>query len=131
MPPGHLGPREEVRTDGGNRIRGRKRHLLTDINGLPIAISVTSAQPHDSRGGWSLLETATPQLTRLPKVFTDAAYAGLAARAGTELGVTVDIRRRPEGTHWFVPRSSRCGASSGPSPGFAATAGSATTTRRP
>ena len=103
VPSGHLGPREEVGTDGGKRIRGRKRHLLTDINGLPIAISVTSAQPHDSRGGWSLLETATPQLTRLTKVFADAAYAGLAARAGAELGVTVDIRRRPEGTHWFVP----------------------------
>ena len=56
VPSGHLGPREEVGTDGGKRIRGRKRHLLTDINGLPIAISVTSAQPHDSRGGWSLLE---------------------------------------------------------------------------
>jgi transposase len=103
VPSGHLGSREEVGTDSGKRIRGRKRHLLTDINGLPIAISVTSAQPHDSRGGWSLLETATPQLTRLTKVFTDAAYAGLAARAGAELGVTVDIRRRPEGTHWFVP----------------------------
>ena len=82
---------------------GRKRHLLTDINGLPIAISVTSAQPHDSRGGWTLFETATPQLTQLAKVFADATYAGLAARAGAELGVTVNIRRRPEGTHWFVP----------------------------
>ena len=41
---------------------------------------------------WSLLETATPQLTRLTTVFADAAYAGLAARAGEELGVTIDIR---------------------------------------
>ena len=103
VPSGRIGPREGVGTDGGKRIRGRKRHLLTDINGLPIAVSVTSAQPHDSRGGWTLLETATPQLTRLTKVFADAAYTGLVARAGAELGVTVDIRRRSEGTHWFVP----------------------------
>ena len=94
VPSGRIGPREGVGTDGGKRIRGRKRHLLTDINGLPIAVSVTSAQPHDSRGGWTLLETAKPQLTRLTKVFTDAAYVGLVARAGEELGVTVDIRRR-------------------------------------
>ena len=104
---GHLGPREEVGTDGGKRSRGRKRHLLTDLNGLPIAISLTSAQPHAARGGWTLLETATPQLTRLTTVFAAAAAAGLAAPAGAELGVTVDIRRRPEGTHWFVPLQPR------------------------
>ena len=96
-------PPRPGRNRRGKRSRGRKRHLLTDLNGRPIAISVTSDQPHDSRGGRSLLETATPQLTRLTKVFADAADAGLAARAGAELGVTVDIRRRPEGTHWFVP----------------------------
>ena len=36
-------------------------------------------------------------------MFTDAAYVGLVAPAGEELGVTVDIRRRPAGAHWFVP----------------------------
>jgi hypothetical protein len=76
-----------------------------------------------------LLETVTPQLTRLTKVFADAAYTGLVRRAGAELDVTIDIRRRPAGTHCFVPHSSRCGAPSGPSPGSAATAGSATTTK--
>ena len=103
VPSGHLGPREQVGVDGGKRVRGRKRHLLCDLTGLPIAIGVTSAQPHDSRGGWTLLETVNPQLTRLTKVFADAAYTGLVRRAGTELDVTIDIRRRPEGTHWFVP----------------------------
>ena len=53
--------------------------------------------------GWTLLETVTPQLTRLTKVFADAAYTGLLRRAGAELDVTIDIRRRPAGTHWFVP----------------------------
>ena len=130
VPSGRLGPREYVGVDGGKRIRGRKRHLLCDINGLPIAVGVTSAQPHDSRGGWTLLETAKPQLTRLTKVFADAAYIGLVARAGAELGVTStsgDVPKGPTGSS----RSSRCGASSGPSPGSAATAGSATTTKPP
>jgi transposase len=36
-------------------------------------------------------------------VFADAAYVSLVGRAGEELGVEIDIRRRPEGTHWFVP----------------------------
>ena len=36
-------------------------------------------------------------------MFADAAYTGLVRRAGAELDVTIDIRRRPAGTHWFVP----------------------------
>jgi len=67
------------------------------------AVGVTSAQPHGSRGGQTLLETTKPQLTRLIKVFADAAYIGLVGPVAAGLGVTVDIRRRPEGTHWFVP----------------------------
>jgi len=103
VPSGCLGPREHVGVDGAKRVRGRKRHLLCDLSGLPIAIGVSSAQPHDSRGGQRLLETAKPQLRGLTKVFADAAYQGLVGRAATELGVQIDIRRRPEGTHWFVP----------------------------
>jgi transposase len=102
-PSGRLGPREGVGVDGGKRVRGRKRHLLCDIDGLPIAVGVTSAQPHDSRGGWTLLQTAKPQFTRLTKVFADAAYTSLVARAGAELDITIDIRKRPPGTCWFVP----------------------------
>jgi transposase len=103
VPSGCLGPREHVGVDGGKRVRGRKRHLLCDLTGLPIAINVTSAQPHDSRGGWTLLKTVKPQVNRPTKVFADSAYHGLAARAELELGLSIDIRKRPDGTHWFVP----------------------------
>ena len=82
VPSGCLGPREHVGVDGGKRVRGRKRHLLCDLSGLPIAIGVTSAQPHDSRGGQTLLETAKPQLRGLTKVFADAAYQGLVGPCG-------------------------------------------------
>ena len=104
VPSGRLGPREQVGVDGGKRIRGRKRHLLCDINGLPIAVGVTSAQPRDSRGGQTLLETAKPQLTRRTKVFADASYSGLVGtcRRGNSASPSTsgDV---PEGTHWFVP----------------------------
>ena len=38
-----------------------------------------------------------------PRVFADAAYQGLVGCADNELGVQVDIRRRPEGHAGFVP----------------------------
>ena len=40
--------------DGGKRVNGRKRHILTDTLGLIIAVMVTSANTHDGAAGCSL-----------------------------------------------------------------------------
>lgn len=37
--------------DGGKRVKGRKRHLVVDSLGLPVAISVTAANVHDLNDG--------------------------------------------------------------------------------
>ena len=34
--------------DGGKKIAGRKRHIVVDTFGYPLAIDVHSATPHDS-----------------------------------------------------------------------------------
>ena len=105
---GRIGPREGVGTDGGKRIRGRKRHLLTDINGLPIAVSVTSAQPHDSRGGWALLETAKPQLTRLSKVFTRphmSSWSHVPVKNSASRSTSGDVGSRPIVGAWRLTAS--------------------------
>jgi hypothetical protein len=62
-------------------------------------------------------------------VFADAAYTGLVRRAGAELDVTIGHQETSRGDPTGSSHSSRCGGSSGPSPGSAATAGSATTTK--
>jgi len=36
--------------DGGKRIKGRKRHIVTDSLGIPLVVSVTAANPHDLTG---------------------------------------------------------------------------------
>ncbi len=36
-------------------MNGRKRHLAVDKLGLPLAISVSAADVHDSMGGYDLL----------------------------------------------------------------------------
>ncbi len=41
--------------DGGKKVNGRKRHLAVDKLGLPLAISVSAANVHDSEGGYDLL----------------------------------------------------------------------------
>ena len=41
--------------DGGKLVKGRKRHLLVDTLGLPIAWYVTPADLHDTQGARRLL----------------------------------------------------------------------------
>ena len=44
--------------DAGKKIKGRKRHLITDTLGLALTVLVTAASVHDSTGGKQLLDRA-------------------------------------------------------------------------
>jgi putative transposase len=48
--------------DGAKKINGRKRHLLVDTLGLPLALLVTAANVGDCDGGTQLLERAKATL---------------------------------------------------------------------
>jgi putative transposase len=62
--------------DAYKRIRGRKRHLLVDTLGLPIASYVTPADIHDTVGARKLLSGLAFFVPRLQKIWADAAYRG-------------------------------------------------------
>ena len=62
--------------DGHTCIKGRKRHLLVDTLGLPIAVYVTPADVSDPAGARRLLAGLAPLVPRLKKIWADAAYRG-------------------------------------------------------
>ncbi len=62
--------------DGHKNIKGRKRHLLVDTLGLPIASYVTSTDVHDTVGARKLLGGLAFFVPRLRKIWADAAYRG-------------------------------------------------------
>jgi transposase len=62
--------------DGHKCIKGRKRHLLVDTLGLPIAIYVTPANVSDPAGARKLLAGLAPLVPGLKKIWADAAYRG-------------------------------------------------------
>ena len=64
------------RYDAHQCVKGRKRHLLVDTSGLPIANYVTPAGVHDTMGARKLLGGLAFFVTRLKKVWADAAYHG-------------------------------------------------------
>ena len=65
---------EEKGFDAGKRVKGRKRHILTDTLGLLICVVVHSAGVQDRHGACLLLEKARDRLLKV--VFADEGYSG-------------------------------------------------------
>jgi putative transposase len=82
--------------DGGKKVRGRKRHLLVDTEGLVLKAKVHSAKIPDQDGLRLLLESAQAEASRLKHLWLDAGYEGRGKRWAEEiLGLSVEIVRRP------------------------------------
>src|ERR1700694_4619432 len=62
--------------DAGKLIKGKKRHILVDMQGLLLQAIVHSAGIQDRNGGISLLATLCGQFPFLAKLFADSAYEG-------------------------------------------------------
>jgi transposase len=84
--------------DGGKKVKGRKRHLLVDTQGLVLKAKVHGANIQDRQGIKLLLEPASTGLTRLSHLWLDAGYTGQDKGAGwveRTLGWTAEIVRHP------------------------------------
>jgi putative transposase len=86
--------------DGAKKVKGRKRHLLVDTQGLVLEARVHGAGVQDRDGIKLLLEIAARD--RLPKrlshLWVDAGYTGQDKGAGwveKALGWTAEIVRHP------------------------------------
>src|SRR5829696_2055435 len=63
--------------DGGKKVKGRKRHLLVDTQGLVLTVRVHSAKVQDREGIKLLLGLAQDRLPqRLSHLWLDAGYTG-------------------------------------------------------
>ncbi len=82
--------------DGNKKVRGRKRHLLVDTEGLVLKAKVHSAKVPDQDGLKLLLESARSGLSRLEHLWVDAGYQGRGERWAEEvLGLSVEVVRKP------------------------------------
>jgi putative transposase len=92
-----------VGNDPGKKVRGRKRHLLVDTEGLLVTVVVTPANVQDPTAAYEVLEEAKERSPRLGHVWADARYQGkLVDWAKEKLGVTLEIVSRPPGQKGFV-----------------------------
>ena len=91
---------EERGYDGGKKVKGRKRHLLVDTQGLVLEAKVHSAQIQDREGIKLLLEPTRIGLPQcLSHLWLDAGYTGEGKGADwvqKVLGWTAEIVRHPQ-----------------------------------
>jgi putative transposase len=87
--------------DGGKKVKGRKRHLLVDTQGLVLKAKVHSAKIMDWDGIKTLLAQADLEFPRLKHLWLDAGYRGEDKGTGwvqKALGWSVELverRRKP------------------------------------
>jgi transposase len=67
-------------------VKGRKRHLLVDTNGLIVHVLVHEANLQDHHGGKLLLEALSGSLPRLKLIWAESAYkkGGAASSSGSK-----------------------------------------------
>ncbi len=92
--------------DGGKKVRGRKRHLLVDTEGLLLRAKVHSAKVPDQDGIKLLLEGIRERLPRLSHLWVDAGYQGRGKeRTEQEFGLSVQVvHRTPKPTSEKIAR---------------------------
>ncbi|MGV9937198.1 IS5 family transposase [Streptomyces olivaceoviridis] len=81
--------------DAGKKIKGRKRHLITDTLGLVLAVLVTAANVHDTTGGRLLLDDLAAAHPSVTKVWADGGYQNSIFNHGARLGIDVEVVQRP------------------------------------
>ena len=98
--------------DGGKKIRGAKIQVAVDKYGIPLAIDVSPANVHDTKGILPVLRELADGGFQGPAL-GDLGYRGKRlAKAGRALGISVEAIARgrdgqfvPAGICWVVERS--------------------------
>jgi len=96
---------EAIGFDGGKRVHGRKRVLLTDTLGFARLVKVVAADTHDASAGYQLLLPLQQRPFLLPclrKIFADGGFRGtLEEWVAQALHIQLEIGLKPEDQKGF------------------------------
>ena len=90
--------------DAGKKVKGRKRHIVTDTEGHMIAGIVHVASVQDRDGAVTVIEDMRASFPTIACLFADGGYAGdkLALEMLKTDGPKIEITPRPDGAKGFV-----------------------------
>lgn len=100
--------------DAGKKVSGIKRHIAVDTNGLPHAMSVTTANVTDRDGAIAMVRSEQEYLRDVINTLVDGGYTGekFAEAIKEIIGASVEVVKRNElhtfkvlPKRWVVERS--------------------------
>jgi len=95
--------------DSAKRVRGRKRHMVTDTQGFLLAVLVHAANIQDNHGAVPLLASLRQTFPKLRHIFADRVYRGDQLRNAIAAFGTwmIEIVTRSEKVGTFKPEPKR------------------------
>ncbi len=92
--------------DNGKKVKGRKRHLVTDVLGLLLAVVVLPADIQDRDGLGPALEQAKRRFPSITKLYVDGGYTGSETSNFCQaLGVDCEVVQHPSKYAWQADSS--------------------------
>lgn len=95
--------------DAGKKIKGRKRHIVTDSLGNLLDVIVHTADIQDRDGAPAVIESVRDSYPSLVKLFADGGYAGEKLRTAIAHieSLAIDIVKRSDSAAGFVVLAKR------------------------
>ena len=83
--------------DAGKKVKGIKRHIITDTLGLVLAVVIQSASVQDRDGAMEVISKMTESWRTISKIFADGGYRGkLLTAVKNKFQLEMEIIKRKE-----------------------------------
>ena len=100
-------PEHSQGIDAGKRIKGRKRHIASDVLGLLLVVLVTAASVQDTVGGRAVVERVADQHPTVSVAWADSGYKQSVIDTGAAYGIDVQVVTKDPQQRGFVPQRKR------------------------
>jgi transposase len=100
-------PESSQGIDANKRIKGRKRHIATDVLGLLLVVLVTAASVHDTVAGRQIIDELAAQRPAVVKAWVDSGYQQSVIDQGANHNIDVEVVVKDPGQRGFKPQPKR------------------------
>jgi transposase len=100
-------PEHSQGIDAGKRIKGRKRHVATDVLGLLLVVLVTAASVQDTTGGRVVVEQVARAHPTVAVAWVDSGYKQSVIDRGAQYNIDVQVVTEDPQQQGFKPQRKR------------------------
>jgi transposase len=100
-------PEHSQGIDAGKKIKGRKRHIATDVLGLLLVVLVTAGSVQDTTGGLVMVEQVARRYPTVAVAWVDSGYKKGVIDAGAQRGIDMQVVTKDPQQRGFKPQRKR------------------------